>query len=251
MPKFGSSDIPHTSGSDHRILKDPGSSPDVSDEVHQHKVWSIFDGSDERMPEWAVARARALALSDQAMEESDLPLMNQAVAALEAVLAHDPHDVDVLSKLCFFYCDSRNYTKAIGAFEAALRIDPYHEMSLKNYGMLALQTGSFETGRRCFESYLKVNEWDGTMYGPYAAILANSGNLQQAVEVAERGLRLDPTQKKLYALAAQLYRRLGDRDKSLHHRETLQEISRMLDPWDQKRIDRKQKLLRDSLRQNP
>ncbi|MEZ6031669.1 MAG: multiheme c-type cytochrome [Planctomycetaceae bacterium] len=251
MPKFGSSDIPHTSGSDHRILKNPLGSPVEADQANQHSVWSIFDGSDQRMPEWEVARARALALSDQAMEESDLPLMKQAVAALEAVLAHDPDDVDVLSKLCFFYCDTRNYTQAVAAFEAALRIDPYHEMSLKNYGMVALQTGSFETGRRCFESYLKVNEWDGTMYGPYAAILANSGNLQKAAEVAERGLLLDPTQKKLYALAAQLYRRIGDRDKSQRLREKLEEISRLLDPWDQKRIQRKQQLLRDSLQRTP
>lgn len=247
MPKFGSSDIPHTSGSDHRVLRKPGSDSGAQDHSRDNEVWSIFDESDKRMPEWEVRRARALALSDQAMEGANLPLMRKAVTELEAVLAHDAFDVDVLSKLCFFYCDSREFPKAMDAFQAALRIDPRHEMSLKNFGMLALQIRSFDEGRRSFERYLEVNPWDGTMFGPYAATLANSGDLNAALTAAERGLQLDPTQVKLRALAVQLYERIGDQKKSREHRELLQQISSRIDPWDQKRLERKRKELEASL----
>ncbi len=251
MPKLGSSDIPHTSGSDHRVLRDPHNDPNVADHSNQHSVWSIFDNSDQRMPEWEVQRARALAMSDQAMDESDLKLMGQAAIALEAVLARDPYDVEALSKLCFFYCDARNFSKATRLFEAALQVDPHHEMSLKNLGMVALQTRSFDVALRSFESYLEVNKWDGTMFGPYAATLANLGRLPAAAEAAERGLLLDPTQLKLRSLAAQLYARMGDQKKSLQHREILREISSRLDPWDQKRLERKRSEMEKSLQRSP
>jgi Tfp pilus assembly protein PilF len=251
MPKLGSSDIPHTSGSDHRVLRNPLNDPRVVDHSEQGAIWTIFDDSDQRMPDWEVERARALAMSDQAMDESDLQLMRQAAKALEVVLARDPYDVEALSKLCFFYCDARNFSKATSLFETALQVDPHHEMSLKNLGMVALQAGSFDVARRSFESYLDVNKWDGTMFGPYAATLANIGDLQAAVEVAERGLLLDPTQSKLRSLAAQLYARIGNRQKSLQHREILLEISSQLDPWDQKRLERKRDEMQKSLKRDP
>ncbi len=251
MPSSGSSDIPHTSASDHRVLRNPR---DDSDEVvhsEQRTVWSIFDDSDQRMPQWEVQRAKALALSEQAMEESDQQLMGQAVAALEAVLAHDADDVDVLSTLGFFYCSTRDSAKAMRLLEAALQADPYHELSLKNLGMKALQTGSLDTGRRSFERYLEVNKWDGTIFGPYASILVNTGHLQAAVEAAEQGLRLDPTQQKLRGFAAQLSARLGDQQKSLEHQEILQEIRKQLDPWDQKRRESQRIELQKSLQRDP
>ncbi|MEO2034931.1 MAG: multiheme c-type cytochrome [Planctomycetaceae bacterium] len=251
MPSSGSSDIPHTSASDHRILQNPDNDLDVMDHSQQHAAWSIFDDSDQRMPQWEVQRAQALALSEQAMEESDQRLMGQAILALEAVLARDTNDVSVLDKLCFFYCATRNDAKAMSLFQAALRADPHHERILKNLGMLALQTGSLDTGRRSFERHLEVNKWDGTMFGPYASILANSGHLQAAVEAAEHGLRIDPTQRKLRGFAAQLHARIGDQKKSQQHQEILREISNQLDPWEQKRRDRKQTEMQKSLQRDP
>lgn len=255
MPSSGSSDIPHTSASDHRILRNPRNNQDVLDQSHQIAVWTIFDDSDQRMPQWEVQRAKALALSEQAMEESDQQLMGQAVVALEAVLARDADDVDVLSTLGFFYCSTPNDAKAIRLLEAALQADPDHERSLKNLGMKALQVGSLDTGRRSFERYLEVNEWDGTIFGPYASVLANSGHLQAAAEAAaeaaERGLRLDPTQRKLRSFAAQLSARIGDQKKSLQHQAILREISHQLDPWDQKRRDDQRIKIQKSLQQNP
>ncbi|QDT47898.1 Tetratricopeptide repeat protein [Symmachiella dynata] len=235
LPSSGSSDIPHTSASDHRILRNPPTKNDVAQDSNRGVAWSIFDNSDQRMPQWEVQRAKALALAEQAMQESDQRLTLQAIAALEEALRHDPYDVEVSSSLGVFYCVTRNDAKAMRWLEAALQVDPHHELSLKNHGMMALQTGMLDKGRRSFESYLEVNQWDGTIFGPYAAILANTGHLQDAVKVAERGLRLDPTQLKLRGFAAQLYARLGDQEKSLQHREILQKIQKRLSDSDTKK----------------
>jgi hypothetical protein len=239
MPSSGSSDIPHTSSSDHRVLRNPRHEPDEMDDSRQHAVWEIFDDGDQRMPQLETERARALALAEQAMEESNPELMGRAIAALERVRDRGADDVEVLSTLGFFYCTTRNDANAMRTLAAALETDPRNELSLKNLGMMALQTGALDTGRRSFENYFKVNKWDGAMFGPYAAILAQSGDLRGAIEAVENGLRLEPTHLKLRSFAVQLYARLGDRKKSEQHQLILREISDRLAPWDQKRGDRK------------
>jgi len=187
-----------------------------------------------------------LALCDQAVEESNQQLMVQAIAALESVLARDANDLDVWRKLGFLYELTQNHAKAKSSFEAALHIDPQDEMSLKNLGLVAFRTRSVDLGLRSYEDYLKVNKWDATMFAPYVRLLAASGNLQAAKDVAERGLQLDPTQRELRDLAAKLYKKLDDQPKSRQHLEALREISKRLDPWDQKRRER----LREKIQTN-
>jgi Tfp pilus assembly protein PilF len=238
MPSSGSSDIPHTSASDHRVLRKPLHEPAEPDDSRPQAIWSIFDDSDQRMPQWEVQRARALALGEQAMEESDPQLMRQAIAALEGISDRSADDVDVLSNLGFFYCTTRNDPQAMRTLAAALQVDPHHELSLKNLGMMALQTGSLESGKRSFEHYFEVNRWDGAMFGPYASILANSGDLRGALDAVERGLQLEPTHLKLRRFAVQLYAQIGNQQRSRQHQEILREISNRLGPWDQKRADR-------------
>ncbi len=250
MPMIGSSDIPHTSLSDHRVLRNPGNDLEL-DESQDHGVWTIFGGSETRMPEWEVQRARALALCDQAMYKTDRRLVGEAVQALEAALEHDPNDVEILRRLGFVYGATRDYAKAASSFQAAVRVDPYDEMSLKNLGLMALRTRSVGIGLRSYQSYLEVNQWDGTMYGPYAALLASSGDIQGALQAVERGLQLDPTQRELRGLAAQLYERTGNRQKSLQQRQLLQEISKRLDPWDQKRRERNRREMQESIQRGP
>jgi len=251
MPASESSNIRHTSHSDHRVLRDPGNERDVAEPSGQRPAWSIFDNSDQRMPEWEVHRARALALTDQAAEQRDRQLMRQALTALEAALARDAQDADVLRKLGFLYGAVGNQGRSIESFAAALQVNPYDEMSLKNLGLLASRTGSLNTGLRSYERYLEINIWNGTMFGPYAAMLATSGNMQGAVGAVERGLQLDPTQRELRRLAAQLYARTGDRQKSTQYRRILREISERLDPWDQKRRDRLRKEQQKNRQQDP
>ena len=71
--------------------------------------------------------------------------------------------------------------------------------------------------------------------------------LEAAVEAAERGLRLDPTDRELRRIAVQLYASIGDQQTSVQHQEKLREISNQLDPWDEKHQDR----LRKQMQQSP
>lgn len=246
MPTAGSSDIPHASQSDHRILRNPQSGPVDIDHPVESEIWSIFDDSEVRLPEWELQRARALALSDQAIEERNPQLMGQAIAALESVLVRDANDVVVLRALGFLYGSTRSQEKSKRLFAAALQIDPHDEVSLKNLGLVAYQTRSLDLARRSYEAFLKLNPWDVTMYGPYVSVLAASGDLQSAVKAAEQGLRLDPTERELRRVAVHLYARLGDRQKSRRHQQILQQIRARLDPWDQQRQER----LREQMQQD-
>ncbi|MCA9078394.1 MAG: hypothetical protein KDA93_25430 [Planctomycetaceae bacterium] len=228
VPSSGSSDIPHTSASDHRILRNPERSKGLENQRASHDVWTIFGGSEQRMPEIEVVRAQALALAEQAMEEGNPVLLSRTIAALESVKFQSRNDVDVLSNLGFFYCTTGNDTNAMRMLQSALQLDPYHELTLKNLGMMALKTGSLGTAQRSLESFLEINRWDGTIYGPYTSVLANSGQMQNAIEAVEQGLLLDPTHQKLRMFAVQLYARIGDQEKSLEHREILEKIAKRI-----------------------
>ena len=228
MPSSGSSDIPHTSASDHRILRDPPD-PEGPNEPSQ-EPWVLYGDTDKRMPPWEVHRAEALALAEQAREEGNPQLLFQAIAALEAIASQSTDDVDVLSNLGFFYCTTGNDANAMRMLQASAKIDPYHELTLRNLGMMALKTGSLGIARQSLESFLEVNPWDGTIYGPYASVLANSRQITAAIEAVEQGLSLDPTQQKLRGFAVQLYSSIGDQEKAQHHSERLEKIGRRLGP---------------------
>jgi len=247
MPTSGSSDIPHATQSDHRVLRDPYSSREASPAAERGKVWTIFDDSEQRLPASELERARALALCDQAVEEVNRDLMTQAVVALEAVAARDPDDVDVWRSLGFLYGLGRNPEKSRRAFEAALQADPEDELSLKNLALTDYRTRAIAPARRNYEAYQKLNPSDPTTYGPLAAILASSGDLRAGLEAALRGLELDPTQRELRGIAAKLYDRLGERTKAGQELEIQREIGEQLDPWDQKRRER----LQQKAQQNP
>lgn len=251
MPVSGASDILHASQADHRVPRYPPGEQPVVNPSAPRLPWAIFDHSDDRMPEWEVQRARALALSDQALEVKDKKLMQLARAALEAAAKRDPKDTEVLRKLGFLCGIVGEHARAGRLFDLALQVNPEDEMSLKNSGLMASRTHSTAEAIRSYRRYLKINEWDGTMYGPYAAALANSGDLQAALEAIEHGLELDPTQRELRGLAVQLYARTGNQAKSQQHHTILQEIRQQLDPWDRKRRERQQKQMEESVPQNP
>ena len=241
MPVIGSSDIPHTSLSDHRVLRNPNDS-NSDDDVPKHLgTWSIFGGSENRMPSWERKRALAIAKCDQAILDTNLKLMNRAVANLEAAQTHDPRDVEITRRLGFVYGAMKDHNSALGAFQSAVRANASDEKSLKNLGLIAMRTGSPQLALESYKAYLKLNSFDGSAYGPYAALLAQSGAMEDAVTAAERGLELDPTQIELRGLAAQLYARLGNRGKSVEHQTILKKIALRLEPFNKIRQQRYQK----------
>jgi tetratricopeptide (TPR) repeat protein len=222
-------------------LRDPENPPAAASASGNSTIWAIFDDSIACLPESEIDRARAIALSDQAVEKVDPSLMQQAIAALEKTLSRDSDDSEAWRSLAFLYAIRRDPAKAKLAFEAALQADSGDELSLKNLGLLAYRTRSLDTARRSYDAYMALNPWDPTMFGPYSAILATAGDLQGAIAAAERGLELDPTLRELRSMTAKLYERLGGLAKSEEHVKKLRIIRERLDPWDQQRRERLQR----------
>ncbi|MCA9076194.1 MAG: hypothetical protein KDA93_14285 [Planctomycetaceae bacterium] len=247
MPTSGSSDIPHTSQSDHRVLRDPLNTQSIESPTSGGGVWTIYDKSEEILPPWELQRAKALSLSDQSIQNLDRTLTVRAIGELEAVLARDPNDTSVLRSLAFLYGILGQQARAAALFEAALQIEPDDEVSLKNLGLTAYRSQSYGLALQSYQSFLKLNQWDVTMYGPYIATLAASRDMQTAVEAAEFALRLDPTQRELRGMAAQLYAQTGEQEKAIEQRDKMKLIHERLDPWDQLRRERIRKQLRENL----
>lgn len=243
MPMLASSDIPHTSQSDHRVLRNPQAEQASDRTSAKGKPWRIFDGSDERMTESEVRRARALALYEQAFEDLDPELIVRSATALERIVQEHSDDPRVLRSLGFLYNKMSNPHRAALYFSAALQADPNDETSLMNRGLLAFRARDYNLGIRCYQRLFKLNPYDGPAHGPYAEMLAATGNLEIAVEAAERGLDLDPTVRPLRAALVGMYDRLGQQAESRQHKRILDGVHAQLTPWDQRHEVRRRRKL--------
>lgn len=249
MSSSGSQDIPHASQSDHRVLRSPTNTSTNDDHTDARSVWTVFDESNERLPAWELRRARALAMSDQSIREHDRQLTMEAIRELEEALAHDSNDADVLRSLAFLNGFVGQRTIAVRLLKKALTINPEDELALKNLGLMAYRARSFGSALNCYESFLGINKWDATIYGPYVGTLAATGDVQAALQAAEYGLQLDPSERELRRMTAQLYQKTGNQQKSREHLQKLKVISERLDPWDQKRRERIHKEVEKNLQQ--
>jgi len=246
MPMLSSSDIPHTSQSDHRVLRNPHEERTADRATRRGTPWGIFDDSDQRMPEPEVRRARALALYEQGFEELDPQLVAQSAAALEAIAADNRDDARVLRSLGIVYAKTNSPSKAARYFAAALQADPDDETSLMNLGLMAFRRRDYATGMQCYERLFNLNPYDGPSHGPYAEMLAAGGNLQKAIAAANRGLELDPTVRPMRSALSRLYDSVGEAEKSRYHKRLAEEIQAQLMPSDQRQDARRRRKVEEN-----
>ena len=219
MPRIKSSDIAHTSLTDHRVLRKPREQSGEYSKTKPHGDWKIFGDAGERMPQWEVERARGLALFEQAHASGDLVQLRKSRELLLSALHENSEDVAVLSVLGFTYFLTQDYQQARRYLEDALSLQPLHEKSLSILGLTCYLTEDYSAGLDYLDRLLKLNSWDGVAHGPYAEMLDATGNLQRALEAAERGLEVDPTVQDLRKTLADFYRKAGKTDES--HRQLL------------------------------
>ena len=73
-----------------------------------------------------------------------------------------------------------------------------------------------------------MNPWDERAFGPYAELLGMAGRLDEALELAERGIALNPTDKMLRSVLSDLYQRKGKFTEARQQLELRQRIESQL-----------------------
>ncbi|WP_157604986.1 multiheme c-type cytochrome [Schlesneria paludicola] len=221
MPSHKLSRIPHTSSTDHRILRHP--EPELPPKHDQ--LLTIFRPDDRKLPPVEEDRAWGLVLAKFAYLQQDVEIARVAKDKLSAVQPRVPGDNRVLEWLGV--CEellhrpevSRDYWLQI------LKSAPKDEGALHRLAELSITQGQPLQIKQALTSYLNVNRWQSSYQLRLAAASGHLGQLDEAARYAVEALRINPTLATAHQILAEVYRRQGMAEHARRH----QQVSKRLE----------------------
>ena len=213
MPPLNADDVPHTTQTDHRILRfqqpraaEPQSVPRLSAlEVIDHAEYSVHTTES--------ARADALMRAEQAWLTENVALAQRAKTSLEQVVKFRPADLPSharLGQLCLLLGDSDS---AADHWNKALETNQTSADStevLQNLSRLHWSRGDIPQARNGYQKLADRRPWDPLTLLSLSKLLAESGETQQALVVAQQAISVDQHAVEAYQWLAELCRRSGN-----------------------------------------
>lgn len=222
MPPLGASDIPHTSHTDHRVLRIPSAIP--ADTFPDNALPEMYDHADQRLPQLTVRRARGLWLAERAEQKTNPVFAEQALALLAEVAKELPDDPDVLEAQGTASAVAGRLDESIVFWERALVLEPKRELTLRTMALSLQNTNRGAAALPYFKRYLEVQPWNASMWGRYSLLQGQAGQWKDALETARKSEAIDPSQPRVYQWLSQVYKQLGDEQQSQHHAELFERI---------------------------
>ena len=223
MPKLGASDVPHTSQTDHRVLKRP--TQDLP--ANSTGLPDIYDNAETRLPRAAVDYARGLWLAENAEKKTDRTLAARAIPLLTGALKEFPDDTRILNGLGTASAVSGRFEDSLNYWKKSLAIDPDGEQTLEMLMITLHNNGRQGEAKTYLERLLKLNPYKATLWGRYAGLLSRDGEWNGAIEAAKKSMELDPSVLQTYQFLADAYRRTGDAEKSRYYSDKFEKIQKL------------------------
>lgn len=227
MPPLETRDVPHTAQTDHRILRQPLPSPTptpAESDGPSPERWVMFDGAEQRLPEWEARRAQGLAWVGLAEKKHDLRSARDAASLLRSILEVAPNDAETLEAFGVTQALQGRATDARKTWQAALATNPHRESLLVRLAFVCHDLGDLVAAADYFDRLLKLNPWHAAFHGRQAHILGLLGKLDAAILEAERAVELDPTLSQAHDWLAKAYELRQQRDLSEQHRNQARKL---------------------------
>jgi hypothetical protein len=222
MPSRGASDIPHTSHTDHRLLRVPVVAPTESPTSPELPV--MFDSAESRLSQLTIDRARGLWLAEHAEMRTDRQMALTALGLLENVAKQLPDDADVLDGLGTASAVAGRLDDSVKFWKQALELEPKRDLTLRTTALTLQNTKRVDEAIPLMEKYLEIQPWNASMWGRYSNIQGMSGNWQKALEAAKRSEQIDPSTPRIYQWLSKVYQELGDQQQSQHYQNLFDRI---------------------------
>lgn len=184
MPKTAASDVPHTSQTDHRVLKSYLSTvPSM-----QANGQGGFELSAFPLPQEALQRAKGLSL------EKSMQTRQEAYAAMDLLSPSLElgNDVETLIAASWTLLRLGRLTDSESMATRALEIDSENELVLESLAILYQQKGDFKTSLSYVERILELAPWSYTLQAQKAQLLTELGQKQDAISAWTKALEIDP-----------------------------------------------------------
>jgi Tfp pilus assembly protein PilF len=186
MPSVASSNIAHTQGTDHRILRNPtlvSPSPSVQalPQLRRFPPTNTKDGD------------RDLAMAWQSLAEGGLePAATEAEKHLRAALAIRPDDATLLTAMGFVAQKRGEIRQAKSLYEKALAKDPLATVAATNLGVIAARAGDLDFAIALWQPAFDRQPERNSIGINLAKALCARGRPEEARKDIERVLEFDP-----------------------------------------------------------
>jgi len=215
MPKIAANNVPHTSQTDHRVLR----SPDAAAPARKKRAdLVIFKDGASTLPQSEIDRAQSIAMMKIADGSGNGIAAVDAIPQLERWLKVVPNDIDAIESLGLAYFLLQDHTKAASYWERGLKLAPKHENLLRRMFLLCHETQQIESGIQYGRRLVAVNPWDYEYLGRFAHMLGQANQLDEASEYGERAVEINPAAFHIHDWLAKLYSVRGDEVRSRKHR---------------------------------
>jgi hypothetical protein len=240
MPRFPTNDIPHTAGSDHRILRISEAQERQQPTLEQILNPQVFDAADQRLPQREVDRGVGMALVEQPVVQNDGNLLANALDLIlanantsgpptpSAILEMIGNDVPALKKVGGVFQLHSDLARANACWNRILQLSPHDEDAHWWLMLNERQQGNLDEAARHLRHVLAVNPLDPLVHEQKALLLEQFGDLKGAIEAAEVALKYDPARISVRQWLVQACESAGLPDKREEHMSVLQRMSEVL-----------------------
>jgi predicted CXXCH cytochrome family protein len=214
MASLTAKSVPHSSQTDHRILRRPA----LPKSSAENLTLTIFQEEGTIIPEIELTRARGLVAGLLAEKHNDRRQATECMTLLHQALATMPDDQVMQLAL-------GGANELLGSDHVAERHwqqivtqSPRDEDALLRLANLTFKRGRYAEADRYYSRAAEVSSLHVVTLGKWTYSLIQLGRLDDAIKVAERALKLDPSFSPIYKMLADAYATKGDAEKSHHYK---------------------------------
>jgi predicted CXXCH cytochrome family protein len=193
MPRYGSSDIPHTASTDHRIPrtgKPAGARPTTGDGMPLVSFYRGRPGVDDREDE--CRRAAALVSRALTGDPAAARALRPALRTLDEALQLTPEDLLAQEARGYALGLRENWTEALAAFEVVLGKAPARESALTGAAVAAEALGRTDAALNSWRRAVAINPWMPDYQRGLALLLIKKEAWEQARRASDAWIGLDP-----------------------------------------------------------
>jgi len=184
----------------------------------------------ERYDEAEAAFKKAAAIEDDSCASCGLGMIyrqkgktKEAETTLRHAIQLDPKDTCAYDQLGRLYYDQENYPKAIESFSERIKIKPnavtYHFLGNSTYF-----SGKFEESLKFYEKAASLNPTYADFYADYGRAFNRLNRHKEAIEIYERGLRVEPNDVMLHVGRGFTQFGIGNDDEAMAECQKLQKL---------------------------
>ncbi|HUG89665.1 MAG TPA: tetratricopeptide repeat protein [Planctomycetaceae bacterium] len=225
MPPIPANDVPHTSQTDHRVLRTSGASDETQATAVASSRMRIFGEEAGRTPERELERARGLLLVIQTQRSKGwVVLAADAVPRLEKWLAVAPDDELALEALGTAYWLIRDLDAAYQTWERALVLNPQNDGVLRRLTVVCNENGRIPEGAEFARRLVALDPWNHMYFGRLAHMLGQLERYDEGIRAAHQALELKPANAGIHGWLGHAYQIVGDRERSHYHRSMFEKL---------------------------